>query len=145
MNQISRYGAYGILVQDSKILLAQKKSGPYKGRWGLPGGGIEFGEAPESALKRELLEEIAMEATQFELFSVATALSEYEKNGESYQFHHIGIIYRVFNWVLIPDLIPEEEGRWMELQGINQEELTPFAKHILTNNFQKIGSSGCEA
>lgn len=38
MNRISRLGTYGILVHDSKILLTQKKSGPYKGLWDLPGG-----------------------------------------------------------------------------------------------------------
>ena len=58
MDRISRLGAYGILVHDSKVLLTRKKSGPYKGLWDLPGGAIEFGEAAENALKREFLEEL---------------------------------------------------------------------------------------
>ena len=49
-NPLSRFGAYGILLGDSAILLTRKKSGPYKGLWDLPGGGIEFGETPEEAL-----------------------------------------------------------------------------------------------
>lgn len=54
INQISRHGAYGVVLRDSEILFTLKKSGPYKGLWGLPGGAIEFGETPEEALKREL-------------------------------------------------------------------------------------------
>lgn len=131
LNQISRHGAYGVLLQDSKILLTQKKSGPYIALWGLPGGAIEFGETPEEALKRELMEETALSATHFELLSIATAIGECEKHGEQYHFHHIGIIYKVFGLELVPGIVPEEEGKWMSIHHINTKILTPFAKQIL--------------
>ena len=51
--QISGFEAYGILIHDSKILLARKKSGSYRGLLDLPGGAIEFGGTPEEALKRK--------------------------------------------------------------------------------------------
>lgn len=130
IKQISRHGAYGVVKQDSKILFTLKKSGPYKGLWGLPGGAIEFGETPEETLKRELLEETALAAAQLELLSIATAICEYNDQGELYQFHHIGIIYKVLRITLLSDLIPEEEGRWVSLKNIKQEELTPFARHV---------------
>ena len=122
-------------MQDSAILFTLKKSGPYKGLWGLPGGAIEFGETPEETLKRELLEETALAAAQLELLSIATTIGEYNNHGELYQFHHIGIIYKVSRITLIPDLVPEEEGRWVRLRGIKQEELTPFATHVLKESF----------
>lgn len=122
-------------MQDSAILFTLKKSGPYKGFWGLPGGAIEFGETPEETLKRELLEETALAAAQLELLSIATTIGEYNNHGELYQFHHIGIIYKVSRITLIPDLVPEEEGRWVRLRGIKQEELTPFATHVLKESF----------
>ncbi len=50
MNQIQRYGVYGIVMNKGFILLTLKKSGPYKGLWDLPGGGIEFGESPDRGL-----------------------------------------------------------------------------------------------
>ncbi len=127
IKQISRYGAYGIVLKDSNILLTLKKSGPYKGLWGLPGGGIEFGESPEETLKRELLEETALAVIRSEFFSIATSNCEYDKNGERCHFHHIGIIYTILESITVPDLIPEDEERWVALLDIDLTQLTPFA------------------
>lgn len=137
MNQIVRHGAYGIVMQNSRILLTQKKSGPYKGLWGLPGGAIEFGETPEDALRRELLEETALEAGQLELFYIATSTGEYDNHGEQYGFHHIGIIYKVADTLSKIDRSPEEQMRWIDLAAINQEQLTPFAKEALSKIKEK--------
>jgi 8-oxo-dGTP diphosphatase len=129
--QITRYGAYGVILQNSKLLLNLKKSGPYKGLWDLPGGGIEFNETPEEALKRELMEETALAGDQLELLSIATSTGQYEENdNEYYQFHHIGIIYKVLRTTPIPHLVPEEVSRWVLLNKVRKEELTPFAKHV---------------
>ena len=132
-NQISRYGAYGILLQNSKILLTRKKSGPYTGLWDLPGGGIEFGETPEDALRRELLEESSLAINQFDLSSIATSTGKYASDKGPYEFHHIGFIYKVFTWSEQPDLIPEEENHWASLNNLNLDELTPFTKHAVNS------------
>lgn len=44
--------AYGIVIQDDKILLIPERQG-----YDLPGGGVEKGETLEEGLKRELFEE----------------------------------------------------------------------------------------
>ncbi len=131
MDRISRWGTYGILVHDSKVLLTRKKSGPYKGLWDLPGGAIEFGETPEEALKRELLEESALAINQFEFSNIATAIGKYDDRSVPYEFHHTGLIYKVMSWSERSDLVPEEENRWAMLSSLQTEELTPFASHAL--------------
>ena len=53
--------AIAILYQQGKFLLQLRDNIPgivYPGQWGLFGGHIEPNETPESALKRELMEEI---------------------------------------------------------------------------------------
>lgn len=55
------------LIQDptGKILLVQQQK-KQSGYWLLPGGGIEFGESGEEALKRELNEELSLTVSQMD-------------------------------------------------------------------------------
>lgn len=95
---------------------------------GLPGGAIEFSETLEDALKRELLEETALSTGTLELLHIATSTREFDKDGEPYGFHHIGMIYKVITTNPVSNLQPEEKMRWLGFADIKQEELTPFAK-----------------
>lgn len=58
--------AVGILVdQQQHILLTQRQNHqPYSAYWEFPGGKLELGEDPESALCRELSEEIGVKVNQ---------------------------------------------------------------------------------
>jgi 8-oxo-dGTP diphosphatase len=130
----SRYGAYGIVLEGTQILLTLKKSGPYTGLWDLLGGKIEFGETPEEALLRELQEEAALQTEGFKLLTIATYNASYVRDGHQYLFHHIGILYRVFTISPLPQCTPEEEIRWVELAKIDLATLTPFAKVAIHSN-----------
>lgn len=54
----------GAALFDGPRLLAARRSAPpaLAGRWELPGGKVERGEAPDAALVRELREELGVEA-----------------------------------------------------------------------------------
>jgi len=57
-----RTRACGILIEDNKILLIKHKGVGDKGHlWSPPGGGVEYGEAIHDTLKREFLEETALD------------------------------------------------------------------------------------
>ena len=132
MEQMSRFGSYAIVLKDSKILLTLKRSGPYQGLWDLPGGGIEFGETPEDALKREFLEEVGIVVERFEFLYHSTATGEFKKQDEPCGFHQIGIIYSILNWRAISEATPEEESRWIALNSVVFDELTPFTKEAIS-------------
>ena len=52
----------GILIKNDSILLVKHHSLGEEGvLWAPPGGGVEFGESVEEALKREFLEEVGIE------------------------------------------------------------------------------------
>lgn len=58
----------GAALLDEGRLLAARRSAPEElaGRWELPGGKVEPGEAPEAALVRELREELGVDAEVIE-------------------------------------------------------------------------------
>lgn len=47
-----------VIVKDGKVLATQRGYGDFKGMWEFPGGKIEAGESPETALAREIHEEL---------------------------------------------------------------------------------------
>ena len=53
--------AVALIDCDGRVLLAQRPEGkPMAGLWEFPGGKIEPGETPETALIRELVEELCL-------------------------------------------------------------------------------------
>jgi len=52
--------ADGILIKDNQILLVQRKNEPFKGKWALPGGFVEYGEKTEETVVREVFEETGL-------------------------------------------------------------------------------------
>ncbi len=48
------------IVDDGRVLVAQRSAGPYAGLWEFPGGKVEPGEADLSALVRECAEELGV-------------------------------------------------------------------------------------
>ena len=59
----------GIIVKDNKILIAQRaKKDDLCGKWEFPGGKMEPEETEQECLKRELFEELSIEAEIGEYF-----------------------------------------------------------------------------
>lgn len=52
--------ADGILIKNQQILLVKRKNQPFKGKWALPGGFVEYEEKTEDTVIREVLEETGL-------------------------------------------------------------------------------------
>ena len=90
-HQKTRVAAYTLILQDQKLLLcrltAVEKS---VGSWTLPGGGIDFGEAPKDAAVREVYEETGLKVVVTELVTVDSNLF----HNRDYDMHSVSVIYR---------------------------------------------------
>ncbi len=55
-----KVGTGAIVRSDDHILMMQRFGADGEGTWSVPGGWLEFGEAPEEAAAREVLEETGL-------------------------------------------------------------------------------------
>lgn len=64
--KVIHHVVFGALVRDGRVLLCHRHPGRryYPDVWDLPGGHIEPGEDPAAALRRELREELGIEAIE---------------------------------------------------------------------------------
>jgi 8-oxo-dGTP diphosphatase len=103
----------GILVRGDKVLCCQRtehQALPLK--WEFPGGKIEPGETPEQALRRELDEELGIEA---EIGAQIAEVDHTYVNGNSVQLRFFKVerferelenrIFRDVRWVPYSDLL----------------------------------------
>ncbi len=77
----------GVLIEDGKILLIRRGREPFKGRWALPGGFVEYGERVEDAVIREFREETGLETEIIRLVGV------YSDPDRDPRGHTVSIVY----------------------------------------------------
>lgn len=135
MKELKHLGAYGILINDNKILLIKKVGGPYDGKLDLPGGTIEFSEKPEETLKRELLEEVGIKVNEFELLDASSVVVKWVYKDELITTHHLGIFYKIISYTgeikgdIEIDLINDDSmgAGFYDIDKLNKKELSQIA------------------
>ncbi|MEM2900298.1 MAG: NUDIX domain-containing protein, partial [Thermoplasmata archaeon] len=60
----------GIVTIDGKVVLVRRAREPFKGRYALPGGFVEYGERTEDAVVREVKEETGLDTKVTRLLTV---------------------------------------------------------------------------
>ncbi len=93
--QRQRLAAYALVVRDGSLLLTRNSvRGPHPGRWTLPGGGVEHGEAPGVAVAREVEEETGLVTTVGSLLGVHDEhFTGTAPRGREEDFHGVHMVF----------------------------------------------------
>lgn len=110
-----------------ELLLIQRLKEPEAGAWGLPGGKIDFGESAESAIVREVNEELGVTITLTGL----ACFSEIINGGDGRHW-----VSPIFSAKIIsgePQLMePEKHGGWgwFSIRNLPEPITTPTRKFL---------------
>lgn len=90
-----RLAAYALVRRDDQLLLTRNSArGPRPGEWTLPGGGLDHGESPVTAVAREVAEETGLAATVGPLLGVDDEhFTGTAPHGREEDFHGVHLVF----------------------------------------------------
>lgn len=118
-----------IIKQNDKVLLVRRAEGrdTLRGLYELPGGEIEFGEAPELAIRRKVFEILGVEPEVVQLHDVISEL-----DAENARVQHVAIIYSVSIAQTGIELGAEHDRYvWQTMSGIQLGSITSMTALVL--------------
>jgi 8-oxo-dGTP diphosphatase len=120
--------AVALLNRDGKVLVARRPPGrPLAGLWEFPGGKVEAGEEPETALIREILEELGIEIARADLMPLTFASHAYP------EFHLLMPLYLCKRWQGSIAAQQDQELRWVRLDELTHYDMPPADEPLKTS------------
>ena len=111
--------AVALIDRDGRVLLAKRpESKPMAGLWEFPGGKIEPGETPETALIRELDEELGINTNTSCLAPLSFASHSYSASDNRTAFHLLMMLYVCRRWQGRPQPIEGGALKWVRPQKL---------------------------
>ncbi len=115
-----------LIDADGRVLLAERPAGKdMAGLWEFPGGKVGAGETPESALIRELKEELGIDVAEACLSPLAFASHRYD------DFHVLLLLYVCRRW---QGLVAAREGQklaWVRKDRLGHYAMPPADKPLV--------------
>jgi 8-oxo-dGTP diphosphatase len=118
----------GIAIDRDRLLMIQRGRGVAKGQWSIPGGRVEYGEALEAAVVREVFEETGIEVV------CGKFLGWVERIGEGFHYVIMDFAVEVFSPGRPIAGDDAAQAKWVHLGDVTEldvvEGLVPFlAEH----------------
>ncbi|MEP7360019.1 MAG: NUDIX domain-containing protein [Chloroflexota bacterium] len=124
----TRLAAYTLCVDTGRLLLVRIAPGyPAAGIWTLPGGGVDFGEDPADAARRELAEESGLQGRIDDLAFVNSSAGENKTRDRLRAWHGVRIVYlATVTGGTLRDEVEESTDRaeWATLPGLDGRPVT---------------------
>ena len=106
--------AVALIDVDGRVLLGQRPEGKsMAGLWEFPGGKVEVDETPETALVRELNEELGIDTWESCLAPLTFASHSYEK------FHLLMPLFACRKWNGAPQSRENQSLKWVKANELS--------------------------
>jgi 8-oxo-dGTP diphosphatase len=117
--------AAAILDESGRVLMQKRRAGAqHGGLWEFPGGKVEAGESPESALCREIREELGLAIEPAALVPAGSASSaDLEQPGER---SLVILLYICRRWQGDPLCLDGEEIAWIAVEEVEKLAMPPL-------------------
>lgn len=139
----TRVGAYAVVIDDGRILLAHWNEHGKTG-WTLPGGGLELGEDAQAAAVREVLEETGYVVELDELLGVDSIHIQPQDRltGSGLPLHALRIVYRAHT--VSGGLVHEmdgstDEAAWIPLTEVSNLHRVELVDTAIELSYQSPG------
>ncbi len=121
----------GLLKANGKILFLRRASGNplYIGQFELPGGKVEFGESPELALRREIGEEIGVEAGAMQILKIVSWMDDAERDTQHIVIAYLTSLDHDDARLALSD--EHDKFIWVKLSDIQQEKINTLSRIVL--------------
>ena len=118
--------AVALIDRDGRVLLARRPEGKeMAGLWEFPGGKVLSGESPESALVRELKEELGLDTAESCLAPFAFASHRYPA------FHLLMPLYVCRRWSGAPTPLERQELAWVRPNRLSDYPMPPADRPLV--------------
>lgn len=118
--------AVALIDPDGRVLLAQRPPGKsMAGMWEFPGGKVEPGESPESALIRELHEELGIDTQASCLAPMTFASHAYD------DFHLLMPLFACRRWQGVPQGREGQALRWVRPAQMRDLPMPPADRPLI--------------
>jgi 8-oxo-dGTP diphosphatase len=112
--------AVALIDSDGRVLLAKRPEGKtMAGLWEFPGGKVEASERPETALIRELKEELNINVEESCLAPLTFASHAY------HDFHLLMPLYVCRRWKGIVQAMEGQELKWVRAKNLRDYPMPP--------------------
>jgi 8-oxo-dGTP diphosphatase len=126
--------AVALIDADGRILLAKRPEGKsLAGLWEFPGGKVETGERPETALIRELKEELAINVEESCLAPLTFASHAYE------DFHLLMPLYVCRRWKGLVQSVEGQELKWVAAKLLKNYAMPPADLPLIPHLVELLG------